>query len=310
MGNCFFVDQGLSLDIAELEDLLLFYEQNYSYLDEYTNSTLPEPCHDHYCSVFEDHVPAFLITLSILGLLSNVALGVALAKFPRLWDQHGPSKTVLSLMTVAAGIFAVSLPAFAVEWRFGDTFCKTAHVMRYGALFAQGLSVAGNSCLLLRASPSWLFPMALWLVGFLFSVPTAMISNSGDGKWAVCALSSEAKLYPWSMAHTIICLADFLLLPVFLGLAKLTSRCCECNRRPHIDLTWLFYLFWAPYGVAMILKTLVQEQLLRPSCHLQEALNYFLGLSEGLGMLHCALCPLFLMGEAICHQKTARAGKR
>nr|XP_056709455.1 atypical chemokine receptor 1 [Euleptes europaea] len=298
-------DQGLGLDITELGDLLLDCEQNYSAY--YIPDDFPEACRSSYCSVFGDHIPAFTMASGILGLLSNVALGTALAKSPHLWDQHRPGKTILSLMTVAAGIFAAILLVFAAGWGSGDVPCKAARAMQYGSLFAQGLLVAGSSCLLWGLHGN-LLPAAFWAVGFLLSVPTAVISGSGDGTWAICILSPQLELYPWYIAHTILCVADFLLLPMLMGLAKVASKWHKGNCDLRVGLTWLFYLFWAPYGVAMILKTLVQEELLRPSCPFQEALDHFLGLSEGLGMLHCVLCPLFVLGAAVHRQKSARAG--
>ncbi|XP_048367801.1 atypical chemokine receptor 1 [Sphaerodactylus townsendi] len=246
-----------------------------------------------------------MLALSILGLLSNIALGTALAAYPHLWDQQHPGKAILSLVTIASGSFAAILLAFAVGWGAGGIFCKVAHALQYGSLFAQGLLVARSSCLL-WGLPSCVFLVALWAVGFLLSVPTAMISVLGDGNWAICTLRPQAKLDPWYIIHVTLCVADFLILPMLMGLAKVTSKWRKCSCHLRIGLTWLFYLFWAPYGVAMILKILVQEELLRPSCPFQEALDFFFGLSVGLGMLHCVLCPLTNLGAAIRHQKTTQ----
>ncbi|XP_053134038.1 atypical chemokine receptor 1 [Hemicordylus capensis] len=253
----------------------------------------PEPCHGTYCSTVGPFIPGFLAIASCLGVLSNTALAISLATRPPLWGQrHRPGRTVLSLMAAASAIFAAILPFFAVgfrhRWIFGSHFCRVARVLKSGGLFAQGLLGGGSG----RAPPSWLLPTALWATGFVLATPAAVISSPGE----VCVSSQEAQLHLWSWAHGLFCLALFLFLPLVAVLATANRRRLRCGGNLHLGITWVFYLFWAPYGVAMILDRLVQENQLTRDCHQQEFLDYFLGFSEALGVSHCFLCPVLILG--------------
>ncbi|XP_061462686.1 atypical chemokine receptor 1-like [Rhineura floridana] len=308
MGNCIKTERRLSheLDFAVVEDLIDDWAGNYSYA-EYTsyNSTLTQPCHSTYCSNLIGSIPAFLAVAGALGVLCNVALGITVAVCLRLWDQAG-----LLLATLSAALFAAVLPFFAVGvgqgWIFGDAFCQTARAVEHGCLFAQGLLVAGSVCQISKALPGVLLNIILWLMGFLLAIPAALISSTGEDGWAVCIPNQGDELRLWSLAHAIFCLAIFDILPVVVALANVVLKWQRLGWHPPMVITWLFYLLWAPYGVALILDMLLKMGLLTPTCSLRERFDYFLGLSEGLGVFHCFLCPLLILGAVIHHHRAAQ----
>lgn len=275
--------------------------QNYTYEDEdLDDSSLAQPCHATYCLRFGGSIPALLATASILGLICNLLLSIALVWCPRLWDRPCPSRTNLFLISAAGLLFAATLPFFAVaagyRWIFGGPFCQAARGLKYGCLFAQSLVVASATCHVRGAFAKNAFALVLFVVGFVCAVPVALSSSTDN----VCAPSLKPELLPWSLAHTSFCLVVLVLLPVGMFLAKAALKWHGKNPGPPMDTTWLFYLFWAPYGVAQLLDKLRQEKALLGTCPFQESLDHFLGLSEGLGTSHCFLCPLLILWSSAC----------
>ncbi|XP_060614516.2 atypical chemokine receptor 1 [Anolis sagrei] len=311
MGNCIHANKSrvTTLDFEEFEDLLANFTSNYTY-DEYPSydGILPEPCQFTYCLNFLSSILALLVVISLLGLVSSLALGLSLAKSPIMWKERHPRKYQLFLMSGATGLFAATLPFFAVGikhgWVFGPHFCQVARALKFGCLFAQGLMVAGSACHMPSAIPHSIFLTVLWLLGFLCATPAIVISSPGDD----CFSSLEPDLQLWSLAHILVSLATFVILPLAMLVTKVALKWHGESKCIQLDLGWLFYIFWSPYGVVLLLDKLRQDGLITSTCRFQEHLDYFLGLSEGFGILHCFLLPLLILVSGICRRRISKAG--
>ncbi|XP_005310905.2 atypical chemokine receptor 1 isoform X1 [Chrysemys picta bellii] len=308
MGNCIItVSSRLELNTSDysFENMTA----NYSY-DYDTNDILAAaPCQSGYCSFFRSHAFNFLAVVCALGLLSNLALVVALANCWGLWGWP-LGRASLFQLTVGTTIFTAMLPFFAAGisqgWVIGDGLCKVAYMLWYGSLFAEGLLVAAGACSAMwdKWVPSrhhWCMAVALWVAAILLAVPAALLSGTEGHPQELCMMRDK---HWWHLAHVTSCLAVFILLPAALGVAKamLTWRKSDCQLR--VGVTCLFFLLWVLYGTALLLDSLVRRQLLDASCHFYEFLDFFLGLSEGLGVLHCCLGPLLLLGAGLYHRRT------
>ncbi|XP_053225821.1 atypical chemokine receptor 1 [Podarcis raffonei] len=309
MGNCVNMDRSPShvLESADFADLLATWTEYYPYEDTtLADSALPAPCYSTFCSSVGGIIPTFLVVAGTLGILGSLALAIALVMCFRLWEQTG-----LILTTLSTALFATILPFFAAGiswgWTFGNGLCQAAQAMKYGCQFAQGLLVAACVCPTPKAAlPGCLFPLVLWVTGFLLAIPVAVIHGTGKDGEAICALRQAPELLWWSLTHIIFWIAVFYILPAGVALAKVALKWERAGWHPPAVVTWLFYLLWAPYGVALILDKLLQMNLLTHTCSLQEHLSYFLGLSEGLGVLHCILCPFLVLGMVIRHRRAAQ----
>uniref|UniRef100_A0A8C8RF59 Atypical chemokine receptor 1 n=1 Tax=Pelusios castaneus TaxID=367368 RepID=A0A8C8RF59_9SAUR len=310
MGNCA-TTMSLELNVSDisLEELL----QNYSY-DSEVNYDGTTPCHSSYCFFFYRAAPSFLAVTCALGLLSNLALMVALAKGQSLWGW-APSRAFLFQLALGTTLFTATLPFFAAginhNWIFGDGLCKGAYVLWYGSLFAQGLLVATSAWSIMWSKwvpgqHCWCIAVHHWVIAVLLAVPAAMISGTEGDPKLLCVLRSSRRLHPWHLAHIISCLAVFILLPAALGVAKALLTWRRRGWQLRVGVTWMFFLLWVPYGLALLLDSLAQRQLLYTSCHSQEHLDFFLGLSEGLGILHCCFGPLLLLGMALYRRGRAQ----
>uniref|UniRef100_A0A8C3SQJ6 Atypical chemokine receptor 1 n=1 Tax=Chelydra serpentina TaxID=8475 RepID=A0A8C3SQJ6_CHESE len=297
--------QELNMTNVNFEDIMV----NYSYDPELTYDTLASmPCHSGYCSFFRSYAFNFLAVVCALGLLSNLALVVALANCRSLWGWP-PGRASLFQLTLGTTIFTVMLPFFAVGIRqgqvIGDGLCKVAYMLWYGSLFAEGLLVAAGACSAIWGKwvPSrhhWCVAVALWVAAVILAVPAALLSGMEGHQQKLCMLRDRAG---WRLAHVTSCLAVFLLLPAALGVAKAMLTWRRSGWQLRVGVTCVFFLLWVPYGAAQLLDLLERRQLLYTSCHFQELLDFFLGLSEGLGVLHCCLGPLLLLGAGLYHRR-------
>uniref|UniRef100_A0A8D0GTB4 Atypical chemokine receptor 1 n=1 Tax=Sphenodon punctatus TaxID=8508 RepID=A0A8D0GTB4_SPHPU len=291
MGNCVNTARRATQNFTseDLESVLY----NYSYSEEDYNDLDygATPCHSSFCPTFGNSIPAFFATVCALGLLANAALGVALHKRPSL-----QSRAVLSLMALASAIFAVAMSFFAAGfssgWSFGEGSCQVAQALWYGSLFAQGLVVAGGALQAKWSRPSWCLTWVFFAAGFALAVPAGIESKHTDG---VCFLSRITPLTSWRLAHVLCCLAVFLLLPLALGTAKVVLWWQRSSWEPPVNMTWFFFFFWAPYGLAVLLDALAERLSFVSTCTSLKTLDYFLGLSEGLGILHCCCLGILLL---------------
>ncbi|XP_007436908.1 atypical chemokine receptor 1 [Python bivittatus] len=309
MGNCIQTDQSYSI-IFNFSADPDFWQQIDNFTqneteEDYWPQNVAEPCQYTFCSTFIGGIPIFLGIASTLGILGNVMLGVALAKCPRFWDQRHPGKVELFLLAIAGVTFASILPFFALgisrRWAFEDRLCQVAHGLKFGCLFAQGLLAAGSACQSPWGLPRPLLPTLLWIMGFLCATPAALVSSTNG----VCVPNGLTELHTWSLVHVVFCLVIFVLLPPTM----MCLKGCGKSWHPHFNISWVFYLFWAPYGVAVFLVMLQEETSLTQACSFLEHLNSFLGFSEGWGILHCYLCPLLILGLGFYHRRTVQMGK-
>ncbi|XP_006029639.2 atypical chemokine receptor 1 [Alligator sinensis] len=316
MGNCYTLDNTThtsisSSDLRNLSLLLLnaseYYDDDYNAWDYENYTDFSSPCYSYFCPFLSRAGPPFLATASALALLSNLAAGVALAMYPRVWGDP-PRRALACQLTLSTAIFAALLPFFTVGisqgWVFGINFCQLAYMLWHSSLFAQGHLVASSTASTLwdKQGPwSSGVATALWLVALLLATPAAMLSNVLGDTHMSCVLRTNS-LSPLYVAHVTICLAIFILLPVMLGLAKVALKWCWSSWAPRVSLAWVFFLLWTPYTMALLLDFLQNRQLLAPTCAFREGLNFFLGVSQGLGVLHCCLGPLLLLGAGLCQR--------
>ncbi|XP_075763235.1 atypical chemokine receptor 1 [Pelodiscus sinensis] len=309
MGNCFTTQpSSLQLNMSDFKELLLL---NYTDYQDY-DAAAAAPCHSSYCSLLGSSIPSFLAVICALGLLSNLALVVALVTCQNLWSGP-PGRTFLFQLTLGTSLFTATLPFFSAGsshgWVFGDGFCKVAFLVWYGSLFAEGLLVAASTCsawLAKRVARQhfWGMTVALWVASVLLAVPAAFMSRTEEHPQKMCLWKDNSEQQWWSLAHVTTCLAVFILLPIALGVAKAMLTWHRRGWQLRVGVTWLFFLLWVPYGIALLLDSLQRRQLLSTSCLFWESLDFFLGLSEGLGILHCCLGPLLLLGVGLYHRRT------
>ncbi|NWX47304.1 ACKR1 protein, partial [Steatornis caripensis] len=285
-----------SLDLLEIMGNFSYYDSNVTSLD-YDAA----PCHNQYCPLFQRVAPAFLAVACAAAALCTGALLVALAKWPHAWGWP-QSRALVAQLAVGTGLFAALLPPVAVGigqgWWLGPGLCRLTHLLWHWSLFAQGLLVGTGSC-----SAAWCrwdprsrrLAVAVWAGALLLATPAALTSGTVAAQETSCIRRSVDVLSPAYLLHLALCLCLFLLLPAVLLAATLAVPRLRAGWEPRVGASWLFFGLWVPYGVGLVVDFLLHAQLLQPTCGTFERFDYVLGLSEGLGVLHCCLGPAALL---------------
>ncbi|XP_068030931.1 atypical chemokine receptor 1 [Anomalospiza imberbis] len=315
MGNCIPVTPGIletpgTLDLEEIMGDLS------SYNDTFSNDTFLDydatPCHNRFCPLFQRVAPPFLAGTCAAAALATGALLVALAKRPQAW-RWPQSRALVAQLALATALFAALLPALAAGvawgWHLGTGLCRLTHLLWYWSVFAQALLVASGSCgtAWARWDPrSRRLAVALWAVALLLATPAALVS--GVAADTACVQRGVGILAPAYLLHLALCLCLLLLLPAGLLLAALAVPRLRASWATGAGLTWLFLGLWGPYGAGLAAEFLLQAGLLEPTCGSFEHFDLALGLSEGLGVLHCGLGPLALLLARRCRRDAGAAG--
>ncbi|NWS62906.1 ACKR1 protein, partial [Chunga burmeisteri] len=290
-----------SLDLLDIIGNFSYDDSNVTSLD-YDAA----PCHNEYCASFQRVAPTFLAVTCATAALSTGALLVALAKRPHAWVwPHG--RALVAQLAVGTGLFAALLPLVVLGigqgWRLGTGLCRLTHLLWHWSLFAQGLLVGSGSF-----STTWCrwdprsrrLAVAVWAGALLLALPAALASGTVGAPEKSCIHRSVDILSPVYLLHLALCLCLFLLLPVVLLAATLAVGRLRAGWEPGIGMSWLFFGLWVPYGVGLAVDFLLHARLLEPTCGTFEHFDYVLGLSEGLGVLHCCLGPAVLLATQLC----------
>ncbi|NXF53427.1 ACKR1 protein, partial [Oceanites oceanicus] len=289
-----------SLDLLEILGNLSYDDSNLTFLD-YDAA----PCHNQYCPLFQRVAPTFLAITCAAAALGTGALLVALAKRPHAWGWP-QSRALVAQLAVGTGFFAALLPPVAAGiwqgWRLGAGLCRLTHLLWHWSLFAQGLLVGSGSC-----STAWCrwdprsrrLAVAVWAGALLLATPAAFTSGTVAAPEISCIRRSVDIRSPAYLLHLALCLCLFLLLPAALLVATLAVPRLRASWEPGVGVRWLFFGLWVPYGVGLAVDFLLHARLLQPTCGTFEHFDYVLGLSEGLGVLHCCLGPAALLAAGL-----------
>ncbi|NWR58523.1 ACKR1 protein, partial [Bucorvus abyssinicus] len=299
-----------SQDSLDLLDIMGNFYDDFSYNDT-SNGTFLDyadaaPCHNQYCPLFQRVAPPFLAVTCAAAVLGTGALLVALAKRPQAWCWP-QSRVLVAQLAVGTGLFAALLPPVAVGirqgWQLGTGLCRLTQLLWHWSLFAQGLLVASGSCSTIWCcwdSRSRRLVVTVWLGALALAVPAALTSGTVAAPETSCLRRSVDVLSPLYLLYLALCLCLFLLLPAGLLAATLASPRLRAGWQPAVGASWLFFGLWAPYGVGLAGDFLLRAQLLQLTCGTFEHFDHALGLSEGLGVLHCCLAPATLLALQFC----------
>ncbi|ELV10605.1 Duffy antigen/chemokine receptor [Tupaia chinensis] len=211
-------------------------------------------------------------------------------------------------MAVGSALFSIVVPILARghSSAHSTALCSLGYGTWYGSAFAQALLIACHACLAPKQGAGqvsghtlWL-TVGLWGMAALLGLPIALDSNSSQGR---CTVTSSWDLEPLHHTHIVVCFAVFVLLPLGLLGAKGLMTALGRGPGPSVGILWIWFIFWWPHGVLLVVDSLVRARvLLLQTCLAQQALDVLLHLAEALAILHCVAGPLLL--ALFCHRAT------
>ncbi|XP_057603267.1 atypical chemokine receptor 1 [Hippopotamus amphibius kiboko] len=307
MGNCLHpvADDSSTKLVPEDNAWSEFLE---SYEDVEYNLTDVEaaaPCHS--CTLFDHSSLPFFILVSVLGILASGAVLYALLR-PLLRWQVCQDRSILVQLAVGSTLFSIMVPILArgLSGAFITSLCHPARLVSYGSAFAQALMIGCRACLGPKLGASQApglrlgISVGLWGVAALLSLPITLGSDTSQG---LCTVTFSGEWEILRYIHAAACFAIFIVLPLGLLGAKGLKKALGRGPCPWIDILWVWFIFWWPQGIVLVLDSLVRSRAVMVStCLAQQALDVLLDLAEAVAIVHCVITPLLL--ARVCYQAT------
>ncbi|XP_051632616.1 LOW QUALITY PROTEIN: atypical chemokine receptor 1-like, partial [Manacus candei] len=261
------------------------------------------PCRSRFCPLLQRLAPPFLAASCSAAALGTAALLLALLRCPpRAW-QSPPGRALVAQQALGTVLAVAPLPALAAGiaqgWHLGAGPCRLARLLWHWGVFAQALLWHGGGCGAGTgtAGGRWTpgaWPWPPWAVALVAAVPAALAGGTVAG--TACVRRAVGALHAAYLLHVGTLAALLVLLPL-AALARPAGTAGTAGTAGAAP--WVFWALWAPYGAGLAVELLLQAGPLVPSCATLEGLDHVLGVSEGLGVLHCALAPALLLLPAL-----------
>ncbi|KAM4590452.1 C-X-C chemokine receptor type 5 [Fundulus diaphanus] len=255
----------------------------------------------------------------LLGLAGN---GLMVAVLLRRCRRLRITEIYLLHLALADLMLIFTLPFYLVEsitgWVFGDFFCMLNGVLRNLNLLCGSFLLAyigfDRYLAIVHVIPSLqsrrpkkvnLMCALLWLISLLLSLPNAIflsVSKYTNESLAECHYYRfENHAHNWMIANRLVYHVSF-----FFSLAVM----CYCYATLAVTLfrgqksqakkgavrlallvTLVFCVCWLPYNVTLLVKTLMDYDVIGVSCRSFTLVNQVDAVTESLGISHCCLNP-------------------
>ncbi|XP_066520156.1 C-X-C chemokine receptor type 1-like [Hoplias malabaricus] len=236
-----------------------------------------------------------------------------------------PSDLFLFHLALADLMLALTLPLSAVSvlqgWVFGNFTCKLVsmamEVNYYTSILFLVCISADRYIVVVHAAtetwgrfrgrwiPSWIACGCVWTLGLLLSVPAVIYNEAFKldekdkiqcGEYYTASTSTEWRFATRMLRHLIGFLIPLGAMVGFYGvtIARLVqTRGFRKQKamRVIILVVVAFLLCWSPYHLAVIVDTLVRDEL-ASSCEKRNEVDLALLVTQSLGLLNCCINPV------------------
>ncbi|XP_067411425.1 C-X-C chemokine receptor type 3-2-like [Emydura macquarii macquarii] len=279
------------------------------------------PCRQDAVGKFGQYfVPPVFALVFVVGLAGNGLVLVVLGGRRCPWHL---ADRYLFQLALADVLLVLGLPFWATQfahgWVFGEVLCKLVGALSTINSYSSMLLLAGISIdrylaivhavqlyRRLRALHLHLACTLLWAACLALSAPELhfrTVAFLPQAHASICHQgfeAQEAQAWRVGLRLTSFCLGFLLPLLVMLFCygrivctlhgAQLLAR--HRSLRLVLLLLALFMLCWAPFHALLLLDSLQRLGYVSRRCALEQALDFGLLVTEGLGLLHCCLNPL------------------
>ncbi|KAF7485497.1 C-C chemokine receptor type 2-like [Marmota monax] len=259
-------------------------------------------------------LPPLYSLVFIFGFVGNLLVVLILINCKKL-----KSMTDIYLLNLAISdlLFLLTLPFWAHyaanEWIFGDVMCKSLTGMYqigyFGGIFFIILLTIDRYLAIVHAvfalkARTVTFGVVTsgitWVAAMFASVPGIIFTRfQEENSHYSCGPYFPLK---WKNFHTIMRNVLSLVLPLLVmvicysGILRTLLR-CRNERKRHKAVRLIFtimivyFLFWAPYNIILLLTTF-QEFFGLSNCESTSQLDQAMQVTETLGMTHCCINPV------------------
>ncbi|XP_044535394.1 C-C chemokine receptor type 5-like [Gracilinanus agilis] len=278
-----------------------------------------EPCQNfdvkHTASLI---LPPLYSLVFIFGFVGNALVFLILIRCKKL-----KSMTDIYLLNLAISdlLFIITLPFWAHyaadQWILGDALCKVLtgfyHMGFFGGVFFIILLTIDRYLAIVHAvfalkartvTFGIMTSVITWVVAGFASLPAIIFTKSqkeGDQHTCSPRFPSEQSTF-WKNFQTLKMNLLGLVVPLLVmiicysGIIKTLLRCRnEKKKHKAVRLIFVimivFFLFWAPYNLALLLNTF-QAFFGLDNCESSKRLGRAIQLTETLGMTHCCINPV------------------
>uniref|UniRef100_A0A8C9P0P3 C-C chemokine receptor type 5 n=1 Tax=Spermophilus dauricus TaxID=99837 RepID=A0A8C9P0P3_SPEDA len=262
-------------------------------------------------------LPPLYSLVFIFGVVGNLLVVLILINCKRL-----KSMTDIYLLNLAISdlLFLLTLPFWAhyaaAQWDFGNAMCQILTAVYYigffsGIFFIILLTidrylaiVHAVFALKARTVTFGLVTSGItWVAAMLASLPGMIFTKSQkEASRHTCSLHFPASQYHfWKKFQTLKMVTLGLVLPLLImvicysGILRTLLRCRSEKRHKAVRLIFtimiVYFLFWAPYNIVLLLTTF-QEFFGLNNCDSSNRLDQAMQVTETLGMTHCCINPV------------------
>ncbi|XP_045150997.1 CX3C chemokine receptor 1 [Echinops telfairi] len=259
------------------------------------------------------YLPVFYSFVFAFGLVGNVLVVLALSN-----SRKAKSITDVYLLNLALSdlLFVATLPFWThyvlSDQGFTNAVCKLVTAFFFigffgGIFFITVISIdrylaivlAANSMRNRTVQHGVIVSLSVWAAAILVAAPQFMFTKQNDGECLGDYPEILQDVWPLLRNVEANCLG-FLLPLLIMGFCYFriiwTLLTCKNHKKAKaIKLIFLvvvvFFLFWTPYNVMVLLETLKLYHFF-PSCDIQRELRWALNVTETIAFSHCCLNPL------------------
>ncbi|XP_013806191.1 C-C chemokine receptor type 8-like [Apteryx mantelli] len=285
---------------------------------DYTYDENTAPCDEgnsfhRFKSLF---LPILYCLVFIFCLLGNSLVLWVLVTRKRLTTM---TDVCLLNLAVSDMLFVLPLPFQARyasdQWVFGTAMCKITAGIYYTGFYSSIFFItlmsidryiaivhAVYAVRIRTASCGIIISLILWLVAGLASVPNIVFNQQLEIEQSVqCVPTYPPGGNTWKVASQFVTNILGLLIPLsilvycYAQILKNLQKCKNRNKIKAIKMIFIivivFFLFWAPFNIALFLDSL-QSLYLINDCKVSYWIALALQLTETVSFIHCCLNPM------------------
>ncbi|XP_072417088.1 C-C chemokine receptor type 4-like [Chiloscyllium punctatum] len=296
-----------------------FSDYNYDYGEQFA------PCDTQSAKTFgATFLPVLYSLVFLFGLLGNTLVLWAVLKHRRLKKLTDIYLLNLSLCDL---LFVSTLPFWAYyaakQWIFGEAFCKivsAAYELGYngGTMFIILITVdrylaivhAVFSVRTRTVRNGIISSVVMWCVALVASSPTMIFSTiQPDGERYVChTFFPQGNVSNWNLFNLFkaivlgFCVPLAIMVFCYTRIIQTLQKNRSYKKHRAIKLIFtvvvVFFVFWTPYNVVMLLESL-REQNVLTGCQFRIHLLIAQQITGSIAFVHCCLNPVIyaFLGE-------------